>query len=119
MVFEASARNLSFTEAAKKLNVIRVAMSRQVKQLEHYLGFDLFVRGQSSIKLTRAGRQLSRTVHQGFQSIIDEIDSIENTKKDSLITIATTSGVSTYWLMPNIGRYQRECPVNSPLSLPR
>ncbi len=107
MAFEASARNLSFTEAAKELNVTRVAVSRQVKQLEHYLGFDLFARGQSSIKLTRAGRRLSRTVHQGFQSIIDEIDSIENTKEDSLITIATTSGVSTYWLMPNIGRYRR------------
>ncbi len=107
MAFEASARNLSFTEAAKELNVTRVAISRQVKQLEHYLGFELFARGQSSIKLTRAGRRLSRTVHQGFQSIIDEIDSIENTKEDSLITIATTSGVSTYWLMPNIGRYRR------------
>ncbi len=107
MAFEASARNLSFTEAAKELNVTRVAVSRQVRQLEKFLGFELFSRGQSSIELTRVGRRLSRTVHQGFQSIIDEIESIENTKEDSLITIATTSGVSTYWLMPNIGRYRR------------
>ena len=107
MAFEASARNLSFTEAAKELNVTRVAVSRQVRQLERFLGFELFSRGQSSIELTRVGRRLSRTVHQGFQSIIDEIESIENTKEDSLITIATTSGVSTYWLMPNIGRYRR------------
>ncbi len=107
MAFEASARNLSFTEAAKELNVTRVAVSRQVRHLEKFLGFELFSRGQSSIKLTRPGRRLSRTVHQGFQSIIDEIESIESTKEDSLITIATTSGVSTYWLMPNIGRYRR------------
>ncbi len=38
---------------------------------------------------------------------MDEIEAIENTKEDSLITISTTSGVSTYWLMPNIGRYRR------------
>ncbi len=107
MAFEASARNLSFTEAAKELNVTRVAVSRQVSHLEQFLGFELFSRGHSNIKLTRAGRRLSRTVHQGFQSIVDEIESIENTKEDSLITIATTSGVSTYWLMPNIGRYRR------------
>ncbi len=107
MAFEAAARNLSFTEAAKELNVTRVAVSRQVRQLEQFLGFELFSRGQSSIKLTRSGRRLSNVVHQGFQSIIDEIESIESTREDSLITIATTSGVSTYWLMPNIGRYRR------------
>ena len=107
LAFEASARNLSFTEAAKEMNVTRVAVSRQVRQLETFLGYDLFARGRSSIELTRAGRRLSRTVHQGFQSIVDEIEAIENTKDDSLITIATTAGVSTYWLMPNIGRYRR------------
>ncbi len=107
LAFEAAARNQSFTEAAKELNVSRVAVSRQVRHLEQFLGFELFLRGQSSIKMTRAGRRLSRTVHQGFQSIVEEIESMENTKEDSLITIATTSGVSTYWLMPNIGRYRR------------
>ncbi len=107
LAFEASARNLSFTEAAKELNVTRVAVSRQVKQLEAHLGLELFVRGRSSIKLTRTGGRLSRAVNQGFQSIVDQIDAIEHTKEDSLVTIATTAGVSTYWLMPNIGRYRR------------
>ncbi len=107
MAFEASARNLSFTEAAKELNVTRVAVSRQVRHLEQFLGFDLFARGQSSIRLTRAGQRLSRTVHQSFQAILDEVDSIETIKEDRLITLATTTGVSTYWLMPNIGRYRR------------
>lgn len=106
LAFEASARNLSFTEAAKELNVTRVAVSRQVRQLEAFLSFDLFARGRSSIELTRAGRKLFRTVHSGFQSIADEIEAIENTKEDSLITISTSTGVSTYWLMPNIGRYR-------------
>lgn len=66
MAFEASARNLSFTEAAKELNVTRVAVSRQVRQLETLLGYDLFSRGHRSIELTRAGRRLSRNVHQGL-----------------------------------------------------
>ena len=107
LAFEASARNRSFTEAAKELNVTRVAVSRQVRQLENHLGFELFARGQSSIELTRAGRKLSRTVNAGFQSIMDEIETIESTREDNLITLATTTGVSTYWLMPTIGRYRR------------
>ena len=67
----------------------------------------MFSRGRSSITLTRVGRHLARTVHDGLRSIVDEIESIENTREDRLITIATTSGVSTYWLMPVIGRYRQ------------
>ena len=107
IAFEAAARNLSFTEAAKELNVTRVAVSRQVRQLENFLGVELFARGRSSITLTRVGRHLSRTIHDGLRSIVDEVESIENTKEDRLITIATTSGVSTYWLMPVIGGYRQ------------
>ncbi|MEB8389400.1 LysR substrate-binding domain-containing protein [Rhodobacteraceae bacterium KMM 6894] len=109
--FEAAARNVSFTEAARELNVTRVAVSRQVRQLEEVLGVGLFVRGSSSVELTRAGRRLSRVVSNSFQSIVEEIESIENISADRLITIATSTGVSTYWLMPNIGRYRRIDPT--------
>ncbi|WP_166416393.1 LysR substrate-binding domain-containing protein [Cochlodiniinecator piscidefendens] len=107
MAFEAAARNISFTEAAKELNVTRVAVSRQVSQLEAFLELQLFQRHQSRIELTRTGRRLSRVIFNGFQAIADEIDEIKNSSDDQLITIATTSGVSTYWIMPNIGRYRQ------------
>lgn len=106
LAFEASARNESFTEAAKELKVTRVAISRQVKQLENSLGFELFTRGQRSVQLTTAGRRLSRVSSTAFQSIIDEIDALKSSNDDRLITFATTSGISTYWLMPRIGRYR-------------
>ncbi|SHI59632.1 LysR family transcriptional regulator, glycine cleavage system transcriptional activator [Shimia gijangensis] len=106
LAFEAAARNLSFTEAAKELNVTRVAVSRQVSQLESFLGIQLFLRHQSRIELTRAGRRLARVIFNGFQSIAEEIQAINNTTDDQLVTLATTSGVSTYWIMPNIGRYR-------------
>ena len=109
--FEAAARNVSFSEAAKELNVTRVAVSRQVRHLEEYLGLKLFMRGQSSVELTRAGGRLSRVVSNGFQAIIEEIEAIEKTSDDRLITIATSAGVSTYWLMPVIGRYREIDPM--------
>lgn len=106
LAFEVAARNESFTEAAKELEVTRVAISRQVQQLEAYLGVDLFTRGQRSVTLTKAGRRLSRVASVSFQAIIDEIESIQSASDDRLITFATTAGVSTYWLMPRIGRYR-------------
>lgn len=108
--FEAAARNESFTEAAKELDVTRVAISRQVKQLECFLELDLFTRGQRSIQLTAAGRRLSHISSSAFQSIIDEIEAVKSTSDDKLITFATTSGISTYWLMPRIGRYRDIAP---------
>jgi DNA-binding transcriptional LysR family regulator len=106
LAFEAAARNISFSEAGKEMNVTRVAISRQVRQLEETLGIKLFVRGQSNVELTRAGRRFGLVVSRGFEAIVEEVEAIKNTSDERLITIATTSGVSTYWLMPTIGRYR-------------
>lgn len=111
LAFEAAARNMSFTEAAKELNVTRVAVSKHVSQLEAHLEIQLFQRHQSRIELTRAGKRLARAAFQGFQIIVDEIEAINNANDDQLITIATTAGVSTYWIMPNIGRYRHVAPT--------
>ncbi|CDX11469.1 putative DNA-binding transcriptional dual regulator [Mesorhizobium plurifarium] len=107
LAFEAAARRSSLTEAAKELNVSRVAVSRQVRQLELQLGFDLFVRGQSHVELTRSGKRLSHVISGAFRSIFDEIETLMNVNTDNLISISTTAGVSTYWLMPIIGKYKR------------
>jgi LysR family glycine cleavage system transcriptional activator len=43
-VFESAARHLSLKRAAHELNVTPAAISHQVKQLEDYLGIQLFRR---------------------------------------------------------------------------
>ena len=106
VAFEAAARNASFSEAAKELNVTRVAISRQIKLLEYTLGIPLFIRGRNSVTLTRQGRRLGSVVSRSFESIVAAIELLKNTSNKNLITIATTSGVSTYWLMPTIGSYR-------------
>ncbi|MER9426489.1 LysR substrate-binding domain-containing protein [Mesorhizobium sp. M0317] len=107
LAFEAAARSSSLTAAAKELNVSRVAVSRQVRQLELQLGLALFVRGQSHVELTRSGKRLSRVISGAFRSIFDEIDTLTNANTENFISISTTAGVSTYWLMPIIGKYKR------------
>src|ERR1700739_3001622 len=58
-VFEEVARHLSFSQAAASLNVTQGAVSRQIKQLEDYLGVALFVRGPRGLSLTESGSALS------------------------------------------------------------
>ena len=49
--FEASARHLSFTSAAKEMNVTQSAVSQQVKLLEHYLRTPQFHRFPRSLQI--------------------------------------------------------------------
>jgi DNA-binding transcriptional LysR family regulator len=51
----AIAEELNFTRAADKLHVAQSALSRQIRQLEGYLGFDLFERDHRGVRLTTAG----------------------------------------------------------------
>src|SRR3954447_12890204 len=55
-VFEAAARHMSFTEAARELHITQTAVSHQVKALESELGVALFRRGPRRVALTPVGR---------------------------------------------------------------
>ena len=57
--FDAAARHLSLTRAAKELSVTHGAVSRQVLALEERLGEQLFERTPRGLTLTPAGRTLA------------------------------------------------------------
>lgn len=51
----AIAEELNFTRASAKLHVAQPALSRQIRQLEDYLGTQLFERDRRGVRLTAAG----------------------------------------------------------------
>lgn len=56
--FVAVARNLSFSEASRRLFVTQGAISQQIKLLEDELGSPLFTRSSHKVSLTEAGQEL-------------------------------------------------------------
>lgn len=56
--FVRAAELLSFSEAAKALNIAQSTLSQQVRQLEDELGTQLFERGTHALTLTEAGGEL-------------------------------------------------------------
>src|SRR3546814_18990792 len=67
VAFESAARHLSFTVAARELNVTQGAISRQVRLLEDYLGTALFTRPTREINLTATGTQYYESIRDTLQ----------------------------------------------------
>ena len=80
-VFDAAARNGSFTAAAAELNVTQPAVSRMLGQLEEHLGVRLFDRTAGRAVLTEDGELLYRRVLDGFRSIESGLVEIERRRR--------------------------------------
>lgn len=56
--FQTVAKELHFRKAAEKLFITQPALSRQIQQLEEYVGVELFKRDKRNVSLTKAGEYL-------------------------------------------------------------
>lgn len=101
--FEAAARNQSFTKAATELFITQGAVSRQVKTLEDFLGFELFTRTQHGMKLTEAGKLYADKIKQRLDELErDTIDLINNKGIGKSLNIACVPTFGTRWLIPRL-----------------
>ena len=93
-VFEAVARNLSYTRAADELHLSQPAVSMQVKQLEDQVGLPLFERLGKRIVLTEAGREIhhySLIIDHSLQEMEEVIESLKGVSSGRLqIAVAST-----------------------------
>lgn len=67
--FQAIAEELSFSRAARRLNVVQPALSRALKELETELGVELLARTRRVVSLTAAGKVLLNDVALMFERI--------------------------------------------------
>ncbi|RBP84632.1 LysR family transcriptional regulator [Marinomonas rhizomae] len=107
VVFEASARLLSFTAAARELGTTQPAVSQQIRALEAALGTLLFERIYRGVVLTNAGHILLKTTQSSLQDLRDVMQKIKQKPKSQRITVATDFAFAAFWLMPRLPEFRR------------
>ena len=80
--FVAAAKYRNFTRAAEALCVTQAAISRQIRELEIYLGTELFIRSGREVKLTSSGTTLFDAAQLSLLNIFQVTERIRREKSD-------------------------------------
>ncbi|QKC82240.1 MULTISPECIES: LysR family transcriptional regulator [Mesorhizobium] len=109
--FECAARHASFTRAGRELNLTQSAVSRQVKDLEAYLGALLFERIRQRVVLSEDGRRFlpeaRKLLQQAEETMLRAMSSAD---AKSSLSIATLPTFGSRWLSPRLPDFLRLYP---------
>jgi DNA-binding transcriptional LysR family regulator len=112
-VRETVRRGLNLTEAANALHTSQPGVSKQVREFEHELGFDIFVRhGKRITSVTEPGRAVLAIIER----VLQEADNLKRAAHDfsdrdsGALTIATTHTQARYALPRVVGDFKRRYP---------
>lgn len=105
-VFEAVARLNSFSLAADELAVSQSAVSHQIKQLETYLGEQLFWRSGRTLSLTDEGRQYLDAVSSALLQVERASEQILG-HEEARLRLSVFSSFAVRWLVPRLPYLQR------------
>lgn len=108
--FDAASRHGSFSKAAVELHVTHGAVSRQVQQLEEFLGCELFHRLPRGLQLTARGREFAFGVQAAFDQIRDAVEAVRVDHERHIITVSTLASLAARWLVPRLHRFQNAHP---------
>ena len=110
IAFEAAVRHGSFTRAAAELNLTQSAISRQVAQLEDFLGRALFRREHKKLLLTASGESYAESVRATLGRFADSTADIMSRNSTHSLALACSSGVAALWMTPLIGEFLGDYP---------
>jgi LysR family glycine cleavage system transcriptional activator len=108
--FEAVAAHLSFTDAAKSLDVTTAAISSHIKSLEEFLETPLFVRHSRSVRLTPQGARLLPGVQRGMSELTRAVDQLRQDRSSGLLNISLLGSFLQKWLLPRLGDFYQKHP---------
>jgi DNA-binding transcriptional LysR family regulator len=109
-IFEEVARHRSFSKAAQSLNVTQGAISRQIKQLEDYLGVTLFIRTPQGLSLTESGAALSPNLAQAFDHIERALEAVRVPNLRQRLRILAPPTWATRWLSVQLRTFVQRYP---------
>ncbi|SDN72942.1 LysR substrate-binding domain-containing protein [Ensifer sp. YR511] len=104
--FEAAARHESFLAAANELNVTPGAISRQVKTLEEYLGFPLFVRVHNGIEVSAEAKPYQEAMRAAFLLMEQSTKQLLSERSQSPLNVWCSRLFMRQWLVPRLADFQ-------------
>lgn len=107
--FEAAARHLSFTGAARDLNMTQSAVSQQIKSLEGYLGQPLFLRRPRALELTEAGITYLPVVREAFRTLVRGTQAVTGAQENA-VQVQSNISFAVNWLAPRLPQFRAEHP---------
>ncbi len=108
--FDAAVRTGSFTRAGEALHVTQGAISRQIRQLEDWLGKTVFVRQQKGLALTPAGSLLAQSLDAAFGTIADAVEQIGYLGARQRIAVNVPATFASRWLAPRLRAFRARHP---------
>ena len=108
--FEAAARHLNFTSAARELGLTQTAVSLHIRSLEKELGAKLFTRAARRIELTELGQSYGLTVRRALADIALSTNSLFGPVTRQTLTIRAAISTATYWIATELPEFSRLYP---------
>ncbi len=108
--FDASARHMNFTKAARELNVTPAAVSHQIKELEEAIGTALFQRTSRHMQLTRAGMILKPALAEALEGLTRALQRIRQLENPKQVRVTASPSIAAKWLVPRIDRFLESMP---------
>ena len=111
-IFYTVAKNESFSKAAQELYISQSAVSQSIKNLEHNLGFPLFIRTTKQVSLTIDGSILFTYLEEVFNILknAEEKLKMRQDKYNGQLIFASTDTLCKYVLLSKIKKVTQKYP---------
>lgn len=96
--------------AARLLDVSHSAVSRQIQDLEQWLGSELVTRreGRRRLDFTAAGERLGREALRSFIGLEQAVTTVREARQGNSVTIAAVPSFAVRWLLPRLGAFEAQ-----------
>ena len=105
LAFETAGRTLSFTAAARELNLTQGAISHQVKNLEEQLGVKLFHRDRQRLRLTDSGAAYLPYVRDATAQLRAGAEHLSAQADTGILTVSVSPNFAAKWLVHRLGDF--------------
>lgn len=103
--FEVAARHSSFAKAAEELNVSHSVISQHIRNLELWIGTDLFVRLGNRVELSDDGRALQPQLASGFQIVTDACENLLRKTQTGTLVVSAEPALASLWLRKRVTEF--------------